>query len=561
MIYLRCAERLAVLSGFCGATAGRLTAGTRYAGSSTTGSASFTERGISYDKAGGMLAIQRYGSNASTPEDNLTLSYNGMKLASVTGTIGSLSVNAAFTYDACGRTLTDGVSKLNYQYNLLGALTAVADAGTLTPTTLSTYRHLADGTKYMTVSAGNNGALLYRGPLTFTIADVTATTPAISFLRAETGSTGAAIIASATGSGAAPYFYVTDQLGSVRAVVDGQGNVVERNDYYTYGKRHTTGRTYADLKNSPLLFSGKEDQGQALDIASGATTPSDLRILDFGARHYDPIVPRWTTPDPLAEKYFPINTYAYCAGDPVSFADPSGLYIEEGSIKRWNREKKSISNEYESLLTKRNKLYSKLLKKGINEKYEKTLKELNFRIDHLCETLNTMNSLESSSQGYSLNMITAGIGGLSYDETTDLISINYTNTAIFVHELTHAGQYETGDIAFSNNVIIAQDVTDELSAYYNQYAFDPSSVPNNPSIDSMNVDWLYTIEYENSYIYLPGGIMNTGIKKVSYDSSVDLFIESYPNTEWTNDHRSRGSMPYYLLHLMMTKKNLKYKHK
>ena len=328
MIYLRCAERLAVLSGFCGATAGRITAGTRYAGSSTTGSASFTERGISYDKAGGMLAIQRYGSNASTPEDNLTLTYNGMTLASVTGTIGGQSVNATFTYDACGRTLTDGVSKLNYQYNLLGALTAVADAGTLTPTTLSTYRHLADGTKYMTVSAGNNGALLYRGPLTFTIADVTATTPAISFLRAETGSTGAAIIASATGSGATPYFYVTDQLGSVRAVVDSQGSVVERNDYYTYGKRHTTGRTYADLKNSPLLFSGKEDQGQALDIASGATTPSDLRILDFGARHYDPIVPRWTTQDPLAEKYFSISPYAYCAGDPVNLVDPSGMIIK-----------------------------------------------------------------------------------------------------------------------------------------------------------------------------------------------------------------------------------------
>ena len=113
--------------------------------------------------------------------------------------------------------------------------------------------------------------------------------------------------------------------GSVRAVVDSQGGVVESNDYYTYGKRHTTGRTYADLKNSPLLFSGKEDQGQALDLASGATTPSDLRILDFGARHYDPIVPRWTTPDPLAEKYFPINTYAYCAGDPVNLADPEGM--------------------------------------------------------------------------------------------------------------------------------------------------------------------------------------------------------------------------------------------
>ena len=145
MIYLRCAERLAVLSGFCGATAGRITAGTRYAGSSTTGSASFTERGISYDKAGGMLAIQRYGSNASTPEDNLTLTYNGMTLASVTGTIGGQSVNATFTYDACGRTLTDGVSKLNYQYNLLGALTAVANKNRPIPTGLYNTEVRAEG--------------------------------------------------------------------------------------------------------------------------------------------------------------------------------------------------------------------------------------------------------------------------------------------------------------------------------------------------------------------------------------------------------------------------------
>jgi hypothetical protein len=37
-------------------------------------------------------------------------------------------------------------------------------------------------------------------------------------------------------------------------------------------------------------------------------------------------VPRWTTPDPLAEKYFPINTYAYCAGDPVNLVDPEGRF-------------------------------------------------------------------------------------------------------------------------------------------------------------------------------------------------------------------------------------------
>ena len=303
--------------------AGRLTAGTRYAGTAITGTASFTERGLSYDKAGSMLALQRFGQNALTAEDNISLTYNGMRLSSVTGAIGGQSINASFTYDDCGRTTYDGVSSLNYIYDQVGALASVSDAST--SATLSTYRHLADGTKYATVSP-SSGALIYRGPFTLKVADITASTPSVSFLRAETGSAGAAIIANTSGTGAAPYYYVADHIGSVRAIVDGQGNIVERNDYYAYGKRHTTGRTYATLSNSQLLFSGKEDLGQALDLASGATIgTSGLRVLDFGARHYDPVVPRWTTQDPLAEKYFPINSYAYCAGDPVNYFDPKGL--------------------------------------------------------------------------------------------------------------------------------------------------------------------------------------------------------------------------------------------
>ena len=33
----------------------------------------------------------------------------------------------------------------------------------------------------------------------------------------------------------------------------------------------------------------------------------------------------WTTPDPLAEKYYDFSPYAYCAGDPVNLVDPEGL--------------------------------------------------------------------------------------------------------------------------------------------------------------------------------------------------------------------------------------------
>ena len=61
---------------------------------------------------------------------------------------------------------------------------------------------------------------------------------------------------------------------------------------------------------NPYRFSGKE---------------RTLADYDFGARRYLPFrVPRWTTMDPLAEKYYSISPYAYCAGDPGNLVDPEG---------------------------------------------------------------------------------------------------------------------------------------------------------------------------------------------------------------------------------------------
>ena len=64
-------------------------------------------------------------------------------------------------------------------------------------------------------------------------------------------------------------------------------------------------------------FAGKEEQ------KSGIT----LDWLNFGARMYDPCLGRWTTQDPLAEKYPGISPYAYCAGNPLNLVDPDGTKI------------------------------------------------------------------------------------------------------------------------------------------------------------------------------------------------------------------------------------------
>lgn len=44
-----------------------------------------------------------------------------------------------------------------------------------------------------------------------------------------------------------------------------------------------------------------------------------LDLYDFHARQYDPVLGRFTTPDPLSEKYYHISPYAYCTRCTKSF--------------------------------------------------------------------------------------------------------------------------------------------------------------------------------------------------------------------------------------------------
>ncbi|MEZ3418007.1 MAG: hypothetical protein K1V99_01380 [Bacteroidales bacterium] len=45
-----------------------------------------------------------------------------------------------------------------------------------------------------------------------------------------------------------------------------------------------------------------------------------MPYLDYGARYYHPLSSRWTTMDPMAEKYYSVSPYAFCFGNPVNFA-------------------------------------------------------------------------------------------------------------------------------------------------------------------------------------------------------------------------------------------------
>jgi RHS repeat-associated protein len=99
-------------------------------------------------------------------------------------------------------------------------------------------------------------------------------------------------------------------------VVDNEGTVLGRNDYYPFGKLWESDNIQAPTTR--YLFSGKEKQ-----------TIRDLGWLDFSARMYANCeIPLFTTPDPLMEKYYSISPYVYCANNPLRYIDPNGMMFD-----------------------------------------------------------------------------------------------------------------------------------------------------------------------------------------------------------------------------------------
>lgn len=104
-------------------------------------------------------------------------------------------------------------------------------------------------------------------------------------------------------------YYITDHLGSVRAVTDAQGEVLDTFDYMPYGSEiSSTSSTTTDYR-----FTGKERQSMV-----------NNSIYDSFAR-FQNTYGRFMSIDPKAESFYHISPYTYCAGDPVNLVDPDGL--------------------------------------------------------------------------------------------------------------------------------------------------------------------------------------------------------------------------------------------
>jgi len=98
------------------------------------------------------------------------------------------------------------------------------------------------------------------------------------------------------------YFYSLDGMGSVIALTDVAGSVIERNRYDAYGNLVAT-----NSHGNPFAF-------------TGAIREEATGLYHMPLRSYDPSIGRFISEDPVPA----VNPYRYASNNPVNLMDPSG---------------------------------------------------------------------------------------------------------------------------------------------------------------------------------------------------------------------------------------------
>ena len=261
---------------------------------------------ISYDKHGNIKTLERWGKTSTGygMVDNLTFGYNGNQLTYVTDTAvktpdatlglndfkdASSATSGEYTYNINGAMTSDsnkGIS--NIQYNSLNLPTQL----TINDIT-NKYKYAANGTK-LSVTHGTD-VTDYVGNKVY-----------------EKGSLKRILVDGGYVEGGVYHFYIQDHQGNNRVVATGTGTVVQRNHYYPFGM------TFGEIAVTEQDKQAYKYNGKELDRKNG------LNLYDYSARYMEPALGRFTTMDPMAEKYYGISPYAYCNNNPMRYVDPDG---------------------------------------------------------------------------------------------------------------------------------------------------------------------------------------------------------------------------------------------
>ena len=294
------------------------------------------ERHLSYDRNGNLLSMIRYENGEE--QCNMKYQYQGnhlyryMEDELVDVDFGADTVTmlpsvlrfeslkpwlALHEYDANGNVTKDRERGLDMSYNCLNLLEYASD----NDANAINYCYLADGTKLSATTADDCG-FSYRGSFTYRTDE--SSQPDRVFESTPFG--GGRIVGTVDDETEVRYF-LTDHLGSVRAVVNSGCEVLERNDYQPFGKRWNTASL--PVSDNRDRFNGKEDQSFA-----------GLPFSDYSARMYDRERGRWLAQDPLQQYHSP---YVFCGNNPICQIDPFGMNAYNISSTHLNKDNEVVA--------------------------------------------------------------------------------------------------------------------------------------------------------------------------------------------------------------------------
>jgi RHS repeat-associated protein len=123
-------------------------------------------------------------------------------------------------------------------------------------------------------------------------------------------------------------YFLGDNLGNTResfGTKTGKAVQYQRDDYYPFGME---ANSYVSSPKNYYLYNKKEQQ-------------PEFNENDYGARFYDPVIARWTSVDPKAEKFRRFSPYNYGADNPIRFIGPDGMGVTD--IWKYNTDTKELA--------------------------------------------------------------------------------------------------------------------------------------------------------------------------------------------------------------------------
>ncbi len=207
-------------------------------------------------------------------------------------------VPSQFTYDKAGNLLKD--DKAKYTYDAFNRNTKVETFNG----NIQINRYDAEDLRHEMEENGKLVTFIFRGD---EIVTEETQEDKIRYIRANS------LLASDAESARTYYHYASDEMGSITHVVDGEADkILNQYEYDAWGNPTTCN------EKVPNRF---KFNGQQYDPI---TQQYYLR-----ARYYNPVIGRFTQEDTYRGDG--LNLYAYCAGNPVYYIDPSGHIICENT--------------------------------------------------------------------------------------------------------------------------------------------------------------------------------------------------------------------------------------